>query len=78
LEDGNIPRSVRSLVVSVVRPRHPVQGTIDTGGLEVALTGVEVGHEEYTHTRGLIGSSLLHSVDIQAVSSERRYEDLED
>jgi hypothetical protein len=70
LEDGNVPGSIVNLVVSVLGSRHPVQGTIDTRGLEVALTGMEVGDEQVTHTRGLICGSLIRSVDVQAISSE--------
>src|ERR1700761_2598966 len=78
LEEGNVLGSVGSLDASFAGPRHPDQGTVDTGGLEVALTGMEVGHEEYFDTPGLIGGSLLHIVDVQAVSGERGYKDFED
>ena len=46
LEDRNVPRTFGTLVVSVVGSCHLAQGTMDTGGLEFALTVVEVWHEE--------------------------------
>lgn len=59
----------RRLVVTVIGPGHPVQGTVDK--TKVALTGVEVGGEENGTTGG-----VAHGINIESITGEGGGEDL--
>ena len=62
ISNADIRSTIRSLVVAVVGPGHPVEGTVNGG--EVALSGVEVGDEEE------VASSGTESGDVESVTSE--------
>lgn len=52
----------------IIRPRHPIQRTLDS--TEIALTGVKVRSEEDLRT-----SRFLHLSNINAVAGKRGNED---